>query len=163
MRAKPMCDEQEKAEIELEEARIIGSSAAQVRFTWAVIFVAFVTVLVGLLVMIEPISSTTNPLFNYTISIMYLALIVGMSYTFFAICHTSFIIDKLIEEHETKAVKDFLKEYWNPSYVSLFSIRKKKEQKTIVEFKRKTVFISSILVGILAALPLLFKLFNILI
>jgi len=129
--------DREQKESKLEkgsnDVRWLGDSATQTRFTWAVIFVALVTVLVGLLAMIEPYNSTDNPLLNGTISIIYFGLTIGMSYTFYGMCRTTFIIDLLIDKYEKPAVKSFLETHWKVFYNSLIC---KKEKNEIV-FRKK--------------------------
>jgi uncharacterized membrane protein len=154
-----MSGEPKKSELGDKEARRLADSATQTRFTWAVIFIALVTVLVGLLSIIEPFDSTKNPFFNDAISIIYGVLTFFTSYTFYAICHTSFILSKMIIEHEPKAIQDFLEEYWNPRYSKLIFVTKEKEQHKVVEFRTKTVLFFSMLVIIVSVLPVLLKLF----
>jgi hypothetical protein len=149
-----MSNKQEKPRLVFKEVRRLEDSATQARFTWAVLFVPLVTVLVGLLDMIEPWNSEANPLFNGTISVVYFVLTIGMSYTFYAICHTSFIIDKLIRENETKAIQDFLKDYWNRRYSVIFCVNKE----NIVEFRTKTVIFLSVIALVASVLLLSFKL-----
>jgi hypothetical protein len=121
------------SELESDEARRLEDSATQTRFTWAVIFVALVTVLVGLLAMIKPYNSTDNPSFNYAITIEYFVLTIGMSYTFYAMCRTTFILDLLMDKYEEPAVKSFLETHWKVFYNSLIC---KKENNEIV-FRKK--------------------------
>lgn len=149
----------EESELKIPEVRMLENNAIQTRFTWGVVFVALVTVLVGLLTMIKPYTSK-NPLFNYTISSIYVVFAIVMGYTFYAICRTSWIIDKLIKEQEykNKAIKDFLETNWKVSYSVLFSEEKKENEKVIIYFKEKTVIFLSIVVIGASVLPLLFKL-----
>lgn len=144
------------------EVRRLEDNASQTRFTWAVIFVALVTVLVGLLTMIEPHNLTDKPFFNGTISFMYFALTIGMSYTFYAMCHTSFLIDKLINEKESEATQEFVKKYWHPKYSIIFSKEKVLEDgKTEIKFKEGIVISLCIVVIVVSLLPLLFKLYSV--
>jgi cobalamin biosynthesis protein CobD/CbiB len=146
--------EELKLEKGSKEVRRLLDSAAQTRFTWAVIFVALVTVLIGLLTMIQPYTSKINPSFNCAISIVYFFSTMGIPYIFYATCQTSFIIDKLTSEYEKESIKEFVKQYWKAHYKFLF---RKKENGKIV-FTEKTVISLSILLGVISLLPLLFKL-----
>jgi hypothetical protein len=76
----------EEPKLELDDVRKLEDGATQTRFTWAVIFLTFITALIGLLPMTESLTGTSKPLFNGTISFIYFILTIGVSYTFFAIC-----------------------------------------------------------------------------
>jgi len=146
------------SELSRDDIKLLEDSAIHTRFNWAILFFTLATLLVGLLAMIEPYNSTSKSLFNIVISIIYFVLTIGLSYAFYAICQTSFIIDKLIVEHESEAVQIFLRTYWRRKYTKLFCTIKEKDAKKVVEFRTKTVIFLSIIVIVISVLPLLFKL-----
>ncbi|MCJ7424612.1 hypothetical protein MUP01_10150 [Candidatus Bathyarchaeota archaeon] len=107
-------------ELSPEEAEKLASNATQTLFTWAVIFLAFIAGLVGLLPMVKPYEMTTWWwAYNTVLFIVYLVLTAGLSYSFYTLWRTSSIIVKLRPYYESTAVTDFLKKNWSVFYLRL--------------------------------------------
>jgi hypothetical protein len=108
-----------------KQARMLAGNATQTRFTWAVIFLAFIAGLVGLLPLATPYESTwfTN---NFLLFLMltYVSLAFGLSYSFYAIWKTTYLILLLITCEDPK-VKRFLQTHWTVFY-SVFFVRNDK-------------------------------------
>jgi len=84
-----------QAELQLEEVRMLSDYATQARFTWAVIFLAFIAGLVGLLPLIKQYGSNYGWLLTGLLSFTYIMLDFGLSLSFYKICYTSFLLNHL--------------------------------------------------------------------
>jgi len=126
------------------DAKKLADNAMHTRFTWAVIFLALIAGLAGLLPMMKPYESDWSLPFNIVLLIVYSTLTGFLSYSFYAICYTSFLLECLIDIFEKRSVKDFLKKYWSPSYLGFFRTKRNNE----VKFRRNAVIAGSVVVAI---------------
>jgi hypothetical protein len=100
-----------------QERKAIKEAASQTRFTWVVLLLTFATVLVGLLSLAKPISGClAEEIFSSALIVIYFFLSVGVAYSFYAICRTTYIIDILTRYQWSKAVEDFLTSQWGVFY-----------------------------------------------
>jgi len=76
----------EHPELTPEEAEKLANNAAQTKFTWAVIFLAFIAGLVCLLPLVKPYEMTIWWWeFNTVLFIVYFVLTLGLSYSFYTL------------------------------------------------------------------------------
>lgn len=136
-----MSEHQKK--LEPEEAEKLAGNATQTLFTWAVIFLAFIAGLVGLLPAIKPYEMTTYWwAFSTILFIAYFVLALGLSYSFYTLWKTSSIIEKLRSYYESERVTRFLKENWSVFYLRLIVTKEHK-------FARWTVMFLAVIWGAL--------------
>ena len=132
--------EQQK-ELTPEEAEKLAKNATQTLFTWAVIFLAFIAGLVGLLPMIKPYEMTLQWwAYNTVLFIVYLVLTAGLSYSFYTLWRTSAIIVKLRSHYESTAVSNFLEKNWSVFYLRLIVTKDRK-------FAKRTVMTLAVIWG----------------
>jgi uncharacterized membrane protein (DUF485 family) len=125
----------EHQELTPEEAEKLANNATQTLFTWAVIFLAFIAGLVGLLPMVKPYEMTTWGWgFSIVLFIAYFVLTLGLCYSFYTLWRTSSIIVTLRPYYESKRVTDFLEENWSVFYLRLFLTKGRKFAKRTVMF-----------------------------
>lgn len=137
--------------IPLNEAKRLADNAMNTSFNWAVMFLAFVAGLVGLLQIAKPYESNLGWwAFSILLLIAYSALTFGLSYSIYATFHTRFLIIYLRSLYETPIVKSFLLEYWSRFYTPLIVDRNDK-----VLFKKRFAILLSVLAGIVSVLLLL--------
>lgn len=136
-----MSEHQKK--LEPEEAEMLAGNATQTLFTWAVIFLAFIAGLVGLLPVIKPYEMTTYWwAFSTILFIVYFVLALGLSYSFYTLWKTSSIIEKLRPYYESERVTRFLKENWSVFYLRLIVTKEH-------EFARWSVMFLAVIWGAL--------------
>jgi len=131
----------------------LSERAMHTRFTWAVIFLAFLTGIVGLLSTALNFEASIKSPFGQVVYIVYTSLSIGLSYSFYALCHTSFLIAYLISKYENEATKSFLTHYWSRFYTLLFSTTRNNE----VVFRKWRVIVEAIIVWVFSILLLVLK------
>jgi hypothetical protein len=133
----------EHPELTPEEAEKLANHVAQTKFTWAVIFLAFIAGLVGLLPLVKPYEMTIWWWeFNTVFFIVYFVLTLGLSYSFYTLWRTSSIIEKLRPYYESERVTRFLTENWSVFYLRLIVTKEHK-------FARWTVMFLAVIWGAL--------------
>ncbi|MGD0643592.1 MAG: hypothetical protein ABSA75_01655 [Candidatus Bathyarchaeia archaeon] len=137
------------------EAKQVAKSATDVRFNSTVLFFAFIAGLIGLLQFINPINeinSLVNSLYSGILFSVFVFFSAGLSWSFSSICHTTYLIDKMINEYESAEMISFLKMNWKVNY--LWFIKKD------VEYRKHLVGFLSIFVSAVWVAVLLLKLFT---
>lgn len=118
-----------------EEAEKLAKNATQTKFTWAVVFLAFIAGLVGLLSVVKPYELNSYWWgFSIVAFIVYSILALGLSYSFYALWRTSAIIEELRPLYESDAAKGFVTENWSVFYLRLFLTKDLKFAKSTVIF-----------------------------
>ena len=88
---------EEKRELLPDEVTALKETATQTRFTWAVLLLTFVTILVGLLSLARPYSTfgLAEFIFITLLTFTYCILTIATCYSFYALCRTTYIIEAL--------------------------------------------------------------------
>ena len=105
-----MSDKQKKRKLTYSEARILSEQATHTRFTWAVIFLACITALIGLLPQIPLMDESTSALM-LLLSILYVVLDGGLALCLYKILFTTYLLEMWSRQLEPRIVKE-LKEKW---------------------------------------------------
>lgn len=124
-----------RKELTSEEAEKLAKNATQTLFTWAVVFLAFIAGLVGLLPITKPYEMTTQWWgFSIVLFVVYFVLTLGLSYSFYTLWRISSIIEDLRGYYETPAVKEYLTRNWAVFYLRLVLTKDRKFAKWTVMF-----------------------------
>ena len=138
-----------------EEAKMLKEAATQTRFTWVVLLLTFITALIGLLALTKTFEGNWwTALFIAFLILAYFCLTVGLGYSFYALCRTTFIIDLLGKFKQSDAVNNFLDAYWKVEYTK-FIIKKDGEIKT---FRERIVKVLAVVICILSIILLITRL-----
>lgn len=124
---------EQKKKLKPEEAEKLAANATQTLFTWAVVFLAFIAGLVGLLPLVKPYELNIWWWgFSIILFAVYFVLTLGLSYSFYTLWRTSSIIEDLRGKYETPTVKEYLTKNWAVFYLRLILTKEHK-------FARRTV------------------------
>lgn len=143
---------EQKEKLKPEEAEKLANNATQTKFTWAVIFLAFIAGLVGLLPMAKPYEESSYWWgFSIVLFTAYSILTLGLSYSFYALWRTSAIIEELRSIYESAAIQNYATKNWSVFYLRLILTKD-------YRFAKRTVIFLAIIWGALWILLFFLKL-----
>lgn len=113
-------------ELKPKEVRMLSDYATQTRFTWAVILLAFITGLIGMLSIAKQYSSNSACLLTAFLFFVYAVLDLGLSFSFYKMCYTSYLID-VLRQYQSPAVMRFVDKYWSYRYRGVYVVERNNE------------------------------------
>jgi hypothetical protein len=115
-------DNQKKRKLTPSEARILSQSATDTRFTWAVIFLAFITGLIELLQNIPKVKGFPSPLL-IALSILHILMAAGLTLSLYKILYTTYLLESWSKYLGPRIVQE-VKEKWTTTFPSRLCITK---------------------------------------
>lgn len=143
----------EEKRLSPNDAQRLSEHVMHTRFTWTVLLLTLLTGMVGLLAVSLNFEASIKSAFGLAVYIVYAGLSTGLSYSFYATCHTSFLIVYLTSKYENEEIKSFLKQYWSRFYTPFFSTERNNE----IVFRKRLVIAGAVIVWLFSLLLLLLK------
>jgi hypothetical protein len=105
----------------MAEKKAVKESLTQTRFTWAVLLLTFVTILIGLLTLTGTSPTEKEVSFLVVLSIAYFAASFAACYSLYGLCRTTYLLHTTTRHKLSKGMQDFLEKDWGVFYASLVS------------------------------------------